>query len=270
MAAPRVPQQLPERGVRRTSPFPLFPLLAAMLLVVLALQGTRMLLELNTVTPATTPKLTSNPSVFENIQNLHPKNAVSVVNLRPQRVVVPAMASNVRVGNPQARHTLTIFTDPLCAACRVTLLKILKGLDTDRVKLVYKYWPQNPSSVEGGLIMQLAQQEGKGNALLAALSLREDTVTDIDLLGMLDVVGLNLSVQRALLAEGSVRLTDQINRDMAQAREAGLGAPPQFVLDDYVLDGRILFPARVGLYVGRLEKGEPVIQGNDYWLNSGE
>lgn len=267
MAAPRLPQR---PGGERVSAFPLFPFLAALLLVVLALQGARMLLELNTINPATTPKLTSNPSVFENIQNLHPKNAVSLVNLRPQRAVVSAFSYNVRVGNPSALHTLTVFTDPLCTACRVTSLKVLKGLDTDRVKVVYKYWPQNIASVEGGLILQLAQQEGRGNALLAAVSVREDVVTDIDLLGMLDVAGLNLSVQRALLAEGSGRLSDQIGRDMAQARAAGLGAPPQFVLDDYVVDGRILFPARLGLYVARLEKGEPLIQGSDFWLNSGE
>lgn len=267
MAAPQLPQR---PGGQRASAFPLFPFLAALLLVVLALQGVRMLLELNTVNPSTTPRLTSNPSVFENIHNLHPKSDASLVNMRPKRAVVPAMTFNVRVGNPQAPHTLTVFTDPLCTACRVTLLKVLKGLDTDRVKVVYKYWPQNPSSVEGGMILQLAQQEGKGNALLAAVSVREDAVSDIDLLSMLDVAGLNLSVQRALLAEGSGRLTDQIGRDMAQAREAGLGAPPAFVLDDYVLDGRMLHPARLGLYVGRLEKGEPLIQGRDYWLNSGE
>jgi predicted DsbA family dithiol-disulfide isomerase len=167
-------------------------------------------------------------------------------------------------------HVVTVFTDPLCTACRVTLKKILKPLDKDIVRVVYKFWPRNPAAVEGGLIMQLAHQEGKGALLLNALLDNESPLTDLDMLGMLDTAGINLSVQRALLAEGSSRLTEQLGRDIAQARNARFASPPVVVLNDYVLDGRILYPERIAMYVERLNAGQALVQGNDYWLNSGE
>lgn len=266
MAVPK----LPVRAVRRPTRFPLFPFLAALLLVVLGVQAFRMLTALNVVDEGTVPKLASNPSVFETLERVHPKSAMSVTNLRPVRVVVPAFGHNVQVGDSVAPHVVTVLNDPLCGPCREAVVRMLRGIDSERYRVVYKYWPRDATQVEAGLIMAMAQQHGKGEPVMKALMARGDTLSAVDLLGLVDVAGLNLSVQRVFLAEHGGELTEQVGRDVAQGQDAGVGPPPQVVVDDYLIDGRVLYPGRLGVYMDRLDRREALVQARDYWLNAGE
>lgn len=259
MTSPRFPHR-PTPQPR--SGLPLFALLAACLLVVLALQGVRFLYESGLMGDLPASSTAQDP--FKNAGRLG-----QPIPLEPVLANAPSFPHNLQLGNPAATTTLTVFTDPACAACRQSLDTWLTPTVQTNARIIYKYWPQTPGNIDGGLVLELARRHNLAKPLLAQLN---TTAGDLDAAAMfaaLEAAGMPLADQRRALSRQSTELAALLGQDIDQGRTLRLGPPPQLVLNGYLLDGRLLTPSRLDLYVGRLFRNQPLVQASDSWLNSG-
>lgn len=245
----------------------LFPLLTAGVVVVLAFKLAEFAVSSGVIPPRDAPPSpTGNP--FDDLSVLHPKAAhAAVAQLKPLRAQVPAFAHNIQFGTADAAVTLTLFTDPACARCRDEVRTMLAEARSRPVKVVLKGLPQNQTNTSGLMFLELARRQGKADAFLALLDAEKRDLTEERLITLLEKAGIPLETQRPLFTEQSESILRAIGQDTEQAAEAGIAGSPKAVLNDYVLDGQVLSPARIGLYIDRLLKNESPIQAADFWLN---
>jgi hypothetical protein len=184
-----------------------------------------------------------------------------------QRISAPTLPQNVQFGDALARVTVTIFTDPSCGPCREKVRAWTAGLPAQGVRQVYKFWPQVPGRTTPGILVELARRQGEiGDFWRAIQGAAADNLDDLRMLTMLDNAGLPLAEQRAMLTTDGASLMSALEPDIATAREARLPPPPVLVVDDYVLDGRILSPEGLGGYVKKRLEGRQIFENDDLFL----
>lgn len=203
---------------------------------------------------------------FNNLRRIHPKVvAEKMETLKPRKVVVATLESNLQFGMPTSDVVLTILTDPSCGECRAQVREMLVQLPTG-VKVVMKFWPQNPLRQTPGMLLELARREGVAAAYLKEIEKTRGDLDDAALLGLLERAGVSLEKQRAALTDEKQKLGQTLQQDIQTAADLQLPPPPVFILNGYVLDGTALLPGKVGEYVARLKAHQPLVQGSDYFL----
>lgn len=260
---PRAVTQRVHQQPATTRGFPLFPLLVACLIVVLALQGLKMLFESDLFSRKGIPARNGSPTLA--LPTPMPESLLPIrrrADPFPHNLILGTTASPL--------HTVTIFTDPACGSCRTNLNRWLKDLPLG-TRLVYKYWPANPEDISSGLLMELSRRQGTAASFLRNLeSARGDNLTATQLASLLDKSGTAVTDQHQLLREQMTDLTSVLGEDIDQAKHLRLGPPPQLLLDTYLLDGTILHPSRLKTYMERLNRKQPLAQPEDYFLNPGK
>lgn len=262
---PRLPYRPQARPASRPKAFPLIPLLAACLIVVMALQGLKLAFEAGLFG---TPKETKAGGVAAGVARMSTRDdAPFEVQRRPVNVQ-PHHLQFGAVGQV-AQHTLYVFTDPACGPCRQQVNEWLRGVPLEGLKLVYIYWPKDQADLAGGMVLDIARRESLAQALLNRLEKRRESLSNEGLMAELDAVGVPLARQQDYLKNEVAALSATVGQDVALGTTLRLPPPPVVILDDYYLDGRVLSPARIGTYIQRLNRREPILQANDYWLNRG-
>lgn len=251
-------------GVARA--FPLIPLLVACLIVVMALQGLRLAFEAGLFGR---PAEVKEGGVAAGVSRLSARAQEGPFEVK--RLPVQVQNHNLQFGavGAQPAHTLYVFTDPACGPCRQQIAEWLRGVPVEGLRLVYIYWPADKADITGGMVLDIARRESVAQALLARLDRRRETLSPEGLMAELESVGVPLARQREYLQDNAGELGNVVGADIALGTKLRLVEPPVLVLDDYLLDGRVLSPARVATYLQRLNRREPILQANDYWLNKG-
>ncbi len=255
---------LPARPPSPARRWPLIPILVACLLAAAVLQGVKMWLE---------PESATRQPVhagFGNIAKLYEPPKRSPVNTTILKISAPAFGHNLILGAREAPYTITVFTDPACAPCRADIQRILGPLPANSYRLVYKYWPLVKDDLSTGIALELARRNDLALPFLKKLGESPINHTSDAMFTTLESLGLALSAQRDMLARETLAITAALGEDMAQGEALRLAPPPQFILNDYLLDGRILAPQRMATYMDRLSHNQPLVQPRDYWLNAGE
>lgn len=184
-----------------------------------------------------------------------------------QRLQAPPLPQNLQFGDAMAKVTVTIFTDPSCGACREQVRAWTAGLPVEGVRQVYKFWPQNPDRLTPGMLVELARRQAVvpnfWRSLQGAGNLDLD---DPRMLDMLDRAGLPLAEQRAALVNEGESLMASLEPDIQLAKSANLPRGPVVMVDDYVLDGEVLSPDSLGVYVKRRLEGRQILERDNLWL----
>jgi hypothetical protein len=250
------PRIVRARPVRKASALPLLPMLAASLLLLVAVQLVLWWWQARPE-PGTAPVagLTGNP--FTDLAKLHPLSRdAAQPPPPPQRLNAPALPQNLQFGDPQARVVVTVFSDPSCGPCRSRTQAWLATLPPAGVRIVYKFWPQNPDRLTPGLLVLLAQKQGVTGAFWQRLEKAEGNLDDSALLNLLEASGVPLADQRGALVDGGAGLAGHLESDIGLARRASLPPPPVLLVDDYVIDGTVLQTERLAEYVAARLRGK--------------
>jgi hypothetical protein len=194
----------------------------------------------------------------------HPKVVEARMgDVKPRRVVFPAVASNLQFGDPTSEIIVTILSDPSCGTCRKQVRAWLQMLPRD-VRVVSKFWPQNPLRLTPGMLVELARREGVAATFLGELENTDGDLDDAMLLTLLEKAGVPLARQREALSDGS--LGSALQNDLAKGRELQLPPAPLMLINGYVMDGVALTPDKAPEYVARLREHKPLAQDSDYFL----
>lgn len=262
-ADPNLP--LPRRVPRPPQPaaFPVLPALAAALVLLAAAQLALWWWEARL--PAVPPRSArfSNPFIALVPDPRNPRGTVRDAI----RLGATTLPQNVSFGDALGRVTVTVFTDPSCGPCREQVRSWTAGLPVQSVRQVYKFWPRDPARLTPGVLVELARRQnvvlpmwrnlqGAGNADL----------DDGQLLTMLDRAGISLAQQRLVLAQEGASLTAALEPDITLAKRASLPPPPVVMVDDYVLDGEVLRPDNLNVYVKRRLEGRQIFERDELFL----
>ncbi len=79
-------------------------------------------------------------------------------------------ADHLLYGNPDAKHKIVVFSDPLCPFCRMTIPDLLKAAreHPDKIALYYYHLPLttiHPASATLVRVMEKAQKEGRNDVV---------------------------------------------------------------------------------------------------------
>lgn len=272
---PRVTSKLPAKAKPKstTSSVPLLPVTAAAFIL---LGGAQLAFwwweaQLPDVTGSGTPA--GNPFIAmarhdaAKADAVEPNTDTASKVKEAQRLTAPVLAQNLQFGDALARVTVTIFTDPACGPCREQVLRWTSQLPVEGVRQVYKFWPQDPSRLTPGLLVELARREGKTADFWRAIQgAGSTTLDDATLLTMLDHAGVPLADQRKALTDNSNELMAALEPDITTAKQANLPRPPVIMVDDYVLDGDVLSPGGLNGYVKKRLEGRELLDRNDLFL----
>lgn len=251
---------LPRRRTRKATALPVLPLAAACLLLLAALQLALWWWKYEDGLPSVR-------QAFPNLAALHPAAMEEGAAPRaPVEVEAPVLPQNLQFGDPNARVVVTIFNDPSCGECRKQVKRRLAGVPVEGVKLVYKFWPVDATRLTPGMLVQLARREGVAGDFWQRLQARDGDFDDTTLLSLLDASGLPLAKQGDLLAKDSGALMDVLKGDIHTAEANHLPPPPVILVNGMLLDGAILDPAQLPVYVRRMLAGKPPVDGGDFWL----
>lgn len=184
----------------------------------------------------------------------------------PQRLVALPLPQNIQFGDALGSVVVTYFTDPACGECRTTTQALAARLPVHGVRQVYKFWPQDPTRTTPGLLMELARRDGVVLPFWNALHRTPDDLNDNELLKLLEQAGLSLGQIRGAFRDHYTALNTQLTPDLELARNAGLPPPPVVVLDGDVLDSRSLTPALLAALVNQRLEGRTQRREEDLWL----
>jgi protein-disulfide isomerase len=252
--------QLPQAS----GPAPFWPLLVACIIVLAVLQGANLAYQSGLLGGAPSAMKDAMFRAFTPTQAL---SRQTLHRLVPVRGDVTPNPTNFQFGDAASPITLTIFTDPACTSCRATLQGWLDTVEKGDLRLVYKYWPQNPENPSAGILLELARREGHGEAFWRLLAAEREPPSSTRLLTLLERAGIPLDKQKNMLATQSENILRALEPDAAQARALDLGPPPHIAVNGYLLDGTTLIPYRLATYVERLTRNQSLVQSADYWLN---
>lgn len=255
----------------RPSPLPVLPLVAALLLLlamgqmgVWLWQALQRDLQRGREAPDAVSTALKSQNPFTEMVRTHPK-AIHNPDAKPRRVVVPTLPSNLQFGDPTADVVVTVLSDPGCGTCREEVRTFLNLLPRN-VRVVSKFWPQDPLRSTPGVLLELARRENVAAAFLQMLDQAKGDLDDAAMLTLLEKAGVPLEKQRAALTDETGKLGQALQEDMRLGRELQLTPPPVFVVNGYVLDGIALMPDKVASYIEKLQDRKPLGPGNDYFL----
>jgi protein-disulfide isomerase len=145
-------------------------------------------------------------------------------------------------GRADAPVTLVEFLDPECEACRAfhPLTKQILADYGDQVRLVVRYVPGHANSTLAVLALEAAREQSEDGywALLDLLYERQpewgesqDPQTQA-FLGAAADVGLDTAAIEAAMVAGD---TTMLDRDLADARKAGINGTPTFFVNGVML-----------------------------------
>lgn len=254
----------------RPSQVPVLPLVAAVLMLVAFAQlGVWMwaALQRDREPPdAVHTALTSQQNPFTAMQRIHPRAADPTGEIpKPRRVVVPTQPSNLQFGDPTADVVVTVLSDPACGSCREAVRNVLNKLPRD-VRVISKFWPQDPLRQTPGMLLELARREGVAAAFLQSLEGSSGNLSDETMLTLLEKAGVPLEVQRKALTDETGKLGQALQNDLRLGYDLQLPAPPVFVVNGYMLDGMALMPEKIAEYVEKLKNHQPLDREGDYFL----
>lgn len=255
-----------------TSAFPLLPMTAAAFLLLgaaqLAFWWWESRLPYMPDTGGTAPRVALREAAANPFMALRKHEDVAAEQMKEvQRVNALPLPQNVQFGDALGRVTVTIFTDPSCGPCREKVRTWTAGLPVQGVRQVYKFWPQDPSRLTPGMLVELARRQGEvGDFWRAIQGAGGQNLDDARMLEMLDSAGLPLAEQRATLMSDGTGLMASLEPDIATAKGARLPPPPVLMVDDYVLDGEILSPEGLRGYVRKRLEGRELFESEDLFL----
>lgn len=264
--SPRPPSGLREGQTIRPRAIPLLPFLAANLVFLTIILLTAWWYQARQPAPTqTTQASAANTNPFTALVELRQRHAQAkdLAKREPRRVTLPTTAPLQVLGTPQGRVTLTLLVDPASLSSRRQLAEWLE-LSLPNVRVELRFAPSG-DSLSGGVVLQLAQRFGKAPLLWQALQEQRENLTDTDLLNLLaerDIPFLDLRV--ALADPNSPLLQDaQAAADWAKRNSL---TPPLALIDGLVVDGDVLHPELIPIYLQRRAAGTEMIQAKDYLL----
>ncbi|MDD9912720.1 MAG: thioredoxin domain-containing protein [Alphaproteobacteria bacterium] len=209
------------------------------------------------------PKITA--SGFSNIALKHPKRKQYIQRIpgKPITVKIKPLAHNFTTGSKNDNIVLTIFGDPSCGPCRQQIASVVKNLPP-KTKVVYKYYPQADQNPEGGIFQQLAAKKGLWNTIHKKLENAEHHLDFNSWTSLLEREGLNLREQRELLRKHTQQIVGNLQADINQADINGIKHFPAFIINNYLIDGKILTLGNMSHYVKRLKNNERIVNKHDY------
>jgi len=213
----------------------------------------------------TTEAGAANTNPFTALVELRQRHAQAkdLAKREPRQVTLPATAPLQVLGNPQGRVTLTLLVDPASLNNRRQLAEWLE-LSLPNVRVELRFAPSG-DSLSGGVVLQLAQRFGKAPLLWQALQEQREDLSDTALLNLLaerDIPFLDL---RVALADPNSPLLQDAQAAANWAKQNGL-TPPLALIDGLVVDGDVLHPALIPIYLQRRVAGTELIQADDYLL----
>ncbi len=154
-------------------------------------------------------------------------------------------ADSPTLGRPDAPVTIVEFFDPECESCRAfnPFTKQIVGEYGDQVRLVVRYVPGHANSTLAVLALEAARKQSDDGywALLDLLyerqpewGERQDPQTQAFLDAAADV-GLDTAAIEAAMIAGDTTILD---RDLADARKAGVEGTPEFFVNGVMVTDR--------------------------------
>lgn len=250
--------------VPRPGALPVVPLAAAsLMLMAFSLCGVWLYDWLQAPSTPTATQQSANP--FNALVDLRERRAQAqeLVKREPRQVSLPNTPPLQVLGNSQGRVTLTLLIDPASAASRRQLANWLE-LTLPEVRVELRYAPAG-SSLAGGVVLQLAQRFGKAPLLWQALQEQREDLDDTTLLALLAARGVGLTELRDALADVNSPLLRNAQAAATWARQNSL-IPPLALVDNLVVDGVVLQPALLDVYLQRRAANETLIRADDYLL----
>lgn len=145
------------------------------------------------------------------------------------------------LGNPDGSRTLVKFTDYGCTYCKASEPDIARLIAEDpQVKVVVREWPIFEGSEEAARMALAAAMQGKYPAFYKAMfALGPPSPATVEAAAKTAA----LDLQRARTDAASDRVSAELARNMALARELGFSGTPSWVAGDRVLEGAVGYDA---------------------------
>lgn len=145
------------------------------------------------------------------------------------------------LGNPVGSRTLVKFTDYGCTYCKASEPDIARLIaDDPQVKVVVREWPIFEGSEEAARMALAAAMQGKYPAFYKAMfALGPPSPATVEAAAKTAA----LDLQRARTDAASDRVSAELARNMALARELGFSGTPSWVAGDRVLEGAVGYDA---------------------------
>ena len=145
------------------------------------------------------------------------------------------------LGNPDGSRTLVKFTDYGCTYCKASEPDIARLIAEDpQVKVVVREWPIFDGSEEAARMALAAAMQGKYPAFYKAMfALGPPSPATVEAAAKTAA----LDLQRARTDAASDRVSAELARNMALARELGFSGTPSWVAGDRVLEGAVGYDA---------------------------
>ena len=145
------------------------------------------------------------------------------------------------LGNPEGSRTLVKFTDYGCTYCKASEPDIARLIAEDpQVKVVVREWPIFEGSEEAARMALAAAMQGKYPAFYKAMfALGPPSPATVEAAAKTAA----LDLQRARTDAASDRVSAELARNMALARELGFSGTPSWVAGDRVLEGAVGYDA---------------------------
>ena len=145
------------------------------------------------------------------------------------------------LGNPDGSRTLVKFTDYGCTYCKASEPDIARLIAEDpQVKVVVREWPIFDGSEEAARMALAAAMQGKYPAFYKAMfALGPPSPATVEAAAKTAA----LDLQRARTDAASDRVSAELARNMALARELGFSGTPSWVAGGRVLEGAVGYDA---------------------------
>ena len=145
------------------------------------------------------------------------------------------------LGNPNGSRTLVKFTDYGCTYCKASEPDIARLIaDDPQVKVVVREWPIFDGSEEAARMALAAAMQGKYPAFYKAMfALGPPTPATVEAAAKTAALDLD----RARTDAASDRVSAELARNMALARELGFSGTPSWVAGGRVLEGAVGYDA---------------------------
>ncbi|MEC7400243.1 MAG: DsbA family protein, partial [Pseudomonadota bacterium] len=145
------------------------------------------------------------------------------------------------LGNPDGSRTLVKFTDYGCTYCKASEPDIARLIaENPQVKVVVREWPIFDGSEEAARMALAAAMQGKYPAFYKAMfALGPPSPATVEAAAKTAA----LDLQRARTDAASDRVSTELARNMALARELGFSGTPSWVAGGRVLEGAVGYDA---------------------------
>ena len=184
--------------------------------------------------------LLSNPQILPDMAEAYQREqAKDRLAQAPEGVKQPFPGAVL--GNPEGSHVLVKFTDYGCTYCKASEPDIARLIaDDPQVKVVVREWPIFDGSEEAARMALAAAMQGKYPAFYKAMfALGPPTPATVEAAARTAALDLD----RARTDAASDRVSAELARNMALARELGFSGTPSWVAGGRVLEGAVGYDA---------------------------